>query len=210
MFITFEGIEGSGKTTQIPFISDFLNKNKIKNISTYEPGDTIIGSDIRSILLNSTNSLDPLTELLLYAADRAEHLEKLILPSLKKNICVICDRFTDSTIVYQGYGRGIDFKILDTINSIEPFNIKPDITFLLDLDPETGLNRTFKDVKNGMRSADQMRFENEKIEFHHRIRKGYLKIAESDPKRIKIIDANQNINDVTEQILLHLQQLLNH
>ena len=209
MFITLEGIEGSGKTTQIPFISEFLNKNQIKNITTREPGDTEIGKDIRSILLNSAKSIDPLTELLLYSADRAEHIKSVILPSIKKNISIICDRFIDSTIVYQGYGRKIDFKTIDIIHSIESFNIKPDITFLLDLDPQTGLNRTFKDVNTGKRSTDQMRFENEKIDFHNRIREGYLKIAASEPDRVKIIDGNLEIKDITEQILFHLNKLVN-
>ncbi|MCP4160175.1 MAG: dTMP kinase [Deltaproteobacteria bacterium] len=204
MFITLEGIEGSGKSSQIPILSDILKKNNIENIKTFEPGDSEIGTDIRSILLGSSKNLDPLTELLLYSADRVEHIKNIIQPALKDNITVICDRFIDSTLVYQGFGRQVDIEHIKIINSIVSLNLKPDLTFLLDLDPKTGLNRVFDDLKKGVRSNDQMRFENEKIEFHQIIREGYLNLANSEPERIKIIDAKMDIDSVTEQILHHL------
>lgn len=209
MFITFEGIEGSGKSTQLKIVSDLMDTRKIPCIKTLEPGGTETGKKLRSLLLATKSTPENITELLLYAADRAEHIIKVINPALLDGKTVLCDRFIDSTYVYQGSGRKIDTKTIDHLYMLKPFDIKPDITFLLDLNPETGLKRISNDLLQGKRSTDEMRFENEKISFHKEIRRGYLDLAESDPDRIKVIDAGVDVDSVTNQILNHLNKFYN-
>src|SRR4030067_314607 len=157
-FITFEGIEGSGKSTQIKLLSDYLKAKGHSVLITAEPGGTDIGSKIRKLLLEPENHMDPLTELLLYNASRAEHVRKVIYPALMQGGVVICDRFTDSTTAYQGYGRGMDITIIKTLNDVVVPELKPFITFLLDMDVQEGLRRNI-----GAKKED--RFELETIEF---------------------------------------------
>lgn len=201
MFITLAGIEGSGKTTQIKKISNFLDTINQPHILTREPGGTDIGKRIRSILLDpESKGLSAKAELLLYAADRAHHIESVILPALESGKYVICDRFMDCTTAFQGYGRGINLSLIEKIHDIVLSGLKPDITFLLDIDPEAGLRRAISGINSGERSEKESRFELESINFHKNVRAGYLTIAEKDPSRFVILDASKNIDEVSDEI----------
>lgn len=194
-FISFEGIEGTGKTMQSKLLYEHLLKKGYSVILTEEPGGTGIGLKIRDILLSAENKeMTPITELLLYNASRAQHLKEIILPILKKGGIVITDRFTDSTVAYQGYGRGMDLKLIDALERIVTEGLKPDITILLDLNAETGLLRN-----KGINKTD--RFELEDLGFHKKVRNGYLQIAAREPERIKLIDASDNIEEIQEKII---------
>ena len=174
MYIAFEGIEGSGKSLQIKLLEEYLKKNRYIYIITKEPGSTKIGSEIRKILLNSENKdISEFTELFLYFADRAQHYREVIIPNIDKKI-IISDRSMYSTFAYQGYGREIDFKILEYLNDLATEKIYPDEVILLDCPVEVGLKRALS-RESDLKSA---RFELEDQEFHDRIRKGYLKMAE--------------------------------
>lgn len=193
-FISFEGIEGSGKSTQARLFAEHLKTKGHNVLITEEPGGTKIGIKIRDILLAPENNMDPMTELLLYNSSRAQHVRELIYPALLKNVIVITDRFLDSTVAYQGYARGIDLNVIKTLNEIVAPDLKPSVTFLLDLDVEEGLKRN--------RDANKKdRFEQEAIEFHERVREGYLRIAEEEPERIKVVDASGSIKEVNRKIL---------
>jgi dTMP kinase len=199
LFITFEGIEGCGKTTQIKRLAARLGGCGIEFISTLEPGGTRIGQDIRRMLLDSKNgNLSPLAELILYAADRAQHIEEIVKPALEQGKWVICDRFFDATVAYQGAGRGLDMSLIKTLNDLVTKGIKPDITLLLDCPPETGIGRALK--RNDLLGHDgQDRFEREKMEFHKKVRSGYLDISRHEP-RFSIIDASRSEDEVEENI----------
>lgn len=205
MFITLEGIEGSGKTTQLPNIVNFLQKIGQTCIISREPGGTEIGRQIRTILLNpDNNELDPLAELLLYAADRAQHLKSIIKPQLLAGKTVICDRFFDATTVYQGFARGLDMELINTLHQIVLGPIKPDLTLLFDLPVKTGLGRAWKSLSNGSRSKQESRFEKESLVFHEKIRAGYLTLAKQEPDRFQIINAANDENQVHEEIVFML------
>lgn len=195
IFISFEGIEGSGKSTQANLLYKYLINKGFKVILTEEPGGTRIGKKIRKVLLDSKNKdILPITELLLYNASRAQHINEVIIPSLNKGVIVITDRFTDSTFAYQGYGRGIDLNIIFAIDKLSTSSLRPDITFLLDLDVEIGLKRN-----QGINKADRLELED--IEFHNRVRKGYIELASKEPDRIKLIDASKNITFTHNKIV---------
>jgi dTMP kinase len=201
MFITLEGIEGSGKSTQILHIFNFLNKLGLKSIITREPGGTRIGRKMRSILLDPESSaLNPAAELLLYTADRVQHIQEIILPMIEGGSIVICDRYFDATLAYQGVARGLDMTLILDLHKLICRNLKPDLTFLLDLPPDTGLQRALKQLESGSRMDTESRFEKETIAFHERVRAGYLAIAEKEPERFRIIDASQSENQVQAQI----------
>ncbi len=209
MLITLEGIEGSGKTTQINYIAGYLKDLGHECVITKEPGGTEIGGKIRSILLDPANKIiHPLTELLLYAADRVQHIKEFIAPALEDGKIVICDRFHDSTTVYQGFTRGVDLGLIHQLNKLVLDGVEPDITFVLDLPPEVGLERAWKQINNGSRSDMETRFENEKLDFHKNIRKGYLKLAKSEPDRFVVIDASVEAVDVREAIINKLKAFL--
>lgn len=194
IFISFEGIEGTGKTTQARLLSERLIKEGYEVILTQEPGGTVIGNKIRKILLHVDHKeMSYMTELFLYNAARAQHLSEKILPALNDGKVVITDRFTDSTVAYQGYGRGIDIQVIMSINDIATEGIKPHLTILFDLDVETGLKRN-----KGTKKVDRLELED--IEFHKKVREGYLKIAEAESDRIKIVDASLPLKDVSEKI----------
>jgi dTMP kinase len=194
LFISLEGIEGTGKTTQARLLYERLINNGFDVILTNEPGGTPIGEDIREILLKVDHrEMSYITELFLYNAARAQHLYEKILPALKNGKIVITDRFSDSTIAYQGYGRGIDLALLKNLDEIATGSIKPDITILFDLDVEIGLRRN-----RGINKIDRLELED--VEFHKRVREGYLRIAELEPMRIKIIDASKPISEISEKI----------
>lgn len=201
MFITLEGIEGSGKTTQISNIVRFLETRGHDCIVTREPGGTEIGNQIRTILLDPRNrNLSPLAELLLYAADRAQHLKEKIIPELSNGKTVVCDRFFDATTIYQGFARGLDMELIQNLHRIVLENLKPDLTILFDLPVKTGLSRAWKQINQGSRVNLETRFEKETLAFHERVRSGYLELARQEPDRIRIIDASHDVEKVYEDI----------
>ncbi|SLM33277.1 Thymidylate kinase [Desulfamplus magnetovallimortis] len=205
-FVTLEGIEGSGKTTQMKNIADFLARNGHDVVMTREPGATEIGSKIRSILLDPANrGISPKCELLLYGADRAQHLADVVLPALDDGKTVLCDRFADATTAYQGWARGLDMAVVENIYLIAAGSLKPDLTILFDLAPELGLARTFMALKNGQRVDSESRFEKEKIDFHERVRQGYLAIAEKEKERFMVVDASLPADEVFNQITSQLK-----
>ncbi|UCD88971.1 MAG: dTMP kinase [Desulfobacterales bacterium] len=197
MFITLEGIEGSGKTTQAKHMVNFLQNNGHDCVLTREPGGTRIGKKIRAILLDpESKDMDPLTELLLYNADRVQHIKRLIGPSLSAGKTVICDRYCDATRVYQGFARGLDIGLVNRLHQMVCDGLTPDITFLLDLTPQLGLSRAWKQIENGARTGAETRFEEETLAFHENVRSGYLELARNEPERFKIIDASRDEHDV--------------
>lgn len=208
MFITFEGMEGCGKTTQVKRFAKRLKGEGISLITTLEPGGTRIGGDIRKILLDSRNkNLSPLTELILYAADRAQHVEELIKPALDEGKWVICDRFFDATVVYQGIARGQDMELIGILNEEATQGIQPDITFLLDCPVQMGLNRALE--RNEAQSQKgQDRFEREALNFHRAVREGYLELARKNQDRFVIIDTTLPKDEVEEKIFQHMETFL--
>ena len=201
MFITFEGIEGCGKTTQVKNLTAYLNEKGIPNVNTLEPGGTDIGQSIRRILLDTNNTgLFPLTELILYAADRAQHVNEIIRPALDQGKWVICDRYFDATVAYQGFGRGLDMEIIDILNNQATGGLMPDITVLMDCTEEIGIKRALDRNKDSSQE-DQGRFEKEKMEFHHRVRRGYLTLAEDNRDRYIVIDASKPLGEVEMDVI---------
>lgn len=215
MFISLEGTEGAGKTTQINHVSQELTALGYKVIKTQEPGGTLIGEEIRRILLDKNNTvIEPITELLLYNAARHQHIKEVIIPALSDalsdDIIVITDRFSDSTIAYQGYGRGIDLDIILKLDKIAAAGLRPDITFLLDVgDPQVGLKRNLEIKKVSGQYPKIDRFELENIEFHKRVRHGFLKIAQVEPDRIVILDGRSSQGELTNQIIKEILKRLN-
>ena len=209
MFITLEGIEGSGKSTQILHVFNFLNNSGRKCVMTREPGGTRIGRKIRSILLDPESSvMNPAAELLLYTADRIQHIQEVILPALETGSVVICDRYFDATLAYQGIARGLDVALILDLHKLICRNLNPDLTFLLDLPPDAGLRRAWQQLESGSRMDTESRFEKEAIAFHERVRAGYLELAEKGPERFRIIDASQSQDQVRAQILRVLEREL--
>ncbi len=209
MFISICGVEGAGKTTQIRHITDFLESTGLKFVMTREPGGTEIGMKIRNILLDPKNgNLTPKAELFLYAADRIQHIEQLILPALNEGKIVVTDRFADSTTVYQGYARGIDLELVEKINELVLNGLKPDITILLDISPAVGLARVKDQLHFGERAESESRFEREELAFHEKIRQGFLTLAQKEMKRFRIIDADRDPGKVTEDVIRVLKAAL--
>jgi len=201
MFITLEGIEGSGKTTQIDRLAESFKERGMACVTTRQPGGTVIGENIRSILLNPQNqALEPMAELLLYLADRAQHINEIIKPALAEGKVVLCDRYFDATVVYQGFARGLRVELLLELHRILFENLKPDVTLLLDLSPQQGLERAWQQLSNGQRAGHESRFENESLAFHEKVRAGYLELAKLEPQRFRIIDAGRGADHVFAQI----------
>ncbi|MCU0592403.1 MAG: dTMP kinase [Desulfobacterales bacterium] len=201
LFITLEGGEGAGKTTQIVHLADYLAARGIPSIRTREPGGTVIGTRIRAVLLDPDHAgMAPQTELLLYMADRAEHIQTVIRPALEEGTSVLCDRFFDATIVYQGTARGLSAEWLQQMHELLFAGLKPDLTLLLDLAPETGLARARRQLAQGGRASGEGRFEAESLEFHQRVRKGYLGLAHEEPGRFRVIDAGRDADRVRQDI----------
>ncbi len=194
-FITFEGIDFCGKTTQAKKLSSYLRRKGYEVLLVREPGGDRIAERIRKILLSKKNSeMTALTELLLYEASRSQLTQRVILPALKKGKAVICDRYADSSLAYQGYGRGLNKKLIKNLNHISTFGLFPDLTILLDVSTRT----SFKRRKKGKRKKD--RLERERFEFHQRIKEGFLKIARQNRKRIKVIDGTENIDKTWQKV----------
>lgn len=201
LFITFEGVEGCGKSTQAKALQQKLCQKGIPVILTHEPGGTALGMEIRHTLKKSRpNAPSAVAELFLFTASRAQLITEVIHPNLKEGKVVLCDRFADSTLTYQGYGRGLDLNIIETINTFATMGLKPDLTILLDLPVESGLSR------RGDKRLD--RFEQEKLDFHQRVRDGYLKLAARDPERWLIIDATLAKQKIGKIVWEKVSQLL--
>jgi dTMP kinase len=199
-FITFEGIEGSGKSTQIVLLANYLASH-VKGVTlTREPGGTDIGDQVRKILLDPANrALDPKAELLLYAAARAQHLEELVRPDLESGRIVLCDRFSDATLAYQGYGRGLDVDMIRSLDRMVTAGLRPDLTVLLDIDAATGLSRARgRNNKRGLEA--EARFENEDLVFHERVRQGYLTLAQCEPDRFRVVAAAAAPDEIQNRI----------
>jgi dTMP kinase len=202
MFITFEGIEGSGKTTQIKRLHKVLKNRKIPCLVTREPGATKIGLQIRAILLDRKNKkMDPLAELFLYLADRCQHMKEKIGPALSEGQWVISDRFWDATAVYQGLARGLNIELLKRLRPMILGSVWPDKTFLLDLPVNIGLDRAWERINKSEESKKESRFEKEARSFHQKIRQGYLSLAVKDPARIQVIDATLSPDQIHRQIV---------
>lgn len=193
-FITFEGIEGCGKSTQTKMLLEFLGKKKIPAILTREPGGTSVAEEIRSLLINGdVNKLDSTTEVLLNFAARRDHVKKLIKPAIDAKKIVISDRFFDSTMAYQGFAGGVDLAVIEKIKSAAIADFEPDITFLIDLDVKTAMKRILKRDSNN-------RYEKMSLEFHESVRSGFLEIAKANKKRFKIIDGSDSVQKIHKKI----------
>jgi len=209
-FITFEGGEGVGKTTLINFLEDELLRLGFQVIKTREPGGSRFGDQLRKILLETEGPLDTMAELLLLLAARAEHLSELILPALQSGKVVLCDRFNDSTIAYQGKARGLGMEKVEKFCEEVCQGTLPELTFYLDLDPQVGLERTAKLSKENAGAGLKDRIESEKLSFHETVRKAFLELAGKYPKRIKLIDASLPLAEVKQQALKTLLSHIGH
>jgi dTMP kinase len=208
VFITFEGIEGCGKTTQIKRLAIRLERNGIAILMTREPGGTAIGQEIRKILLDARNhSLSSLAELFLYAADRSQHVREVIQPALREGKWVLCDRFSDATTVYQGLSRGLDMDLVDKLNKLAADGLRPDFTFLLDCPVWMGLERAFNRNKM-LLQENQDRFEREKETFHHSVRQGYLDLANREKDRFVVIDATLGEDEIEQTVFRHISPMI--
>jgi dTMP kinase len=200
LFITFEGTEGSGKSTQIKLAASYLRRCSRKVLLLREPGGTRVSEAIREVILNKHyTEMAPETELLLYLAARAQIVREKIIPALKKGIAVICDRFEDSTLAYQGYGRGMSVKAIEQASRLfAKGNLTPDLTILLDIDPKQGMKR----------GGRHDRMERQSDKFHRKVRRGFLDLARKNKKRFKVIDARLPIETVAAKIESHIQPCL--
>ena len=192
LFITFEGADGCGKTTQIELLDKYLQEKRFKTLVTREPGAKGLGEKLREILLNYDGEVSPNCESFLFLADRAQHVDCVIKPALKKGIIVLCDRHTDSTVAYQGYGRQLDIEQIKKLNEIAVNGLKPDLTIVFDIDIETSMQRVGK-TKDRMESAGK--------DFFNRVRNGYLAIAKDEPNRVKVINAADTIERIHEKVI---------
>jgi len=207
-FITFEGPEGSGKSTQVKLLAERLNEQGKQVVCTREPGGTAIGEAIRNMLQHDDvgEELDERAELLLFAASRAQLVRQNILPALEKGIWVVCDRFIDSTMAYQGYARGLSVDTLERINEFAICGRRPDLTLLLDIDVDVGFQRLDKRYTDSAESHD--RFEREARDFHLRVCDGYYKLAAREPDRFRIVDGNRSIDEIASDVWLAVQGAL--
>jgi dTMP kinase len=198
LFITLEGVEGSGKTTQAALLADALRARGLRASVTREPGGTSVGEAIRTIFLDAAVTLAPTAELLLVLADRAQHVREKLRPAVRSGEIVISDRYCDSTLAYQGFGRGFDLKLLRDLNQLASDALKPDLTFVLDCPVELGLARTR--ARHTEPGAPD-RFEGEQIEFHRRVREGFLAVAREEPGRVRVLDSTRGMNEIGAEIL---------
>jgi len=204
VFISFEGVEGCGKSTQIQLLADTLRAQGHKVVVTREPGGTTLGEILRKLLLEPTSPLAPGAEVLMMLADRAQHIQEVIAPALDANNIVLCDRFADSTIAYQGYGRRIDNALLVQLNTFACAGYMPAVTFLLDVPVTEGLRRAQK--RRGNDTADH--FEAESIAFHEHVRQGFLAVAKANPQRVVVLDSTRPLEVVQQEILTLVRQRL--
>ncbi len=207
--ITFEGIDGCGKSTQMRLLERYLTERGLSVVSTREPGGTELGKKIRSALLDGgKGSVEPLAELLLYSADRAHHVRRVVMPALDEGRVVLSDRFYDATTVYQGYARGFDLALVNQLNELAAGGLKPDLTLVFDLDVELGLKRTHKrGDEASSEAAAPDRLDQEPVEFHEQVRRAYLEIAAREPQRFRIIPAAGSIEETFELMIKEVQGL---
>lgn len=192
LFITFEGPDGCGKTTQMKLLAEYLEKKGEKVVLTREPGGKGLGEKVREILLNYDGEVSDRCESFLFLADRAQNIDIIVNPAVKAGKIVLCDRHIDSTVAYQGYGRGLDIERINMLNNLATNGKKPDLTFVFDVDVETSMKRVGKE-KDRMESAG--------VEFHNRVRQGYLELAKQEPNRIKVIDATKSIEEIHDEVI---------
>lgn len=208
MFITFEGIEGCGKTTQLRLLAEELERRGLNVVRTREPGGSPIAEKIRTILLDAENrALVPRAELLLYAAARAQHIDEVVAPALAAGKIVLCDRFIDATEAYQGHGRNLDRRTIATLNSLACSGVKPAMTILIDCDVETGLGR----AKSRIAACDgpaEDRFEQECLQFHEKVRAGYLEVAHREPERVTVISGTMSVDETAAAVLAAVERRL--
>ena len=208
-FITFEGVEGSGKTTQIRLAGEFLREKGFPVFMTQEPGGTPLGERIREILLNRGGfDISGEAEVFLFAAARAQHTDAVIRPALEKGQVILCDRFSDATIAYQAYGRGLPLEAVREICRFASRGLLPRLTLLFDLPVEKGLERAFRRIAGREERSREDRFEREHLDFHRRIREGYLTIAREEPDRVKIVDASRDIESTRLEVRAILSSFL--
>ena len=200
LFITFEGADGCGKTTQIELLNKYLQENGFKTLVTREPGAKGLGEKLREILLNYDGEVSPNCESFLFLADRAQHVDCIIKPALKDGVIVLCDRHTDSTVAYQGYGRLLDIEQIKKLNEIAVNGLKPDLTIVFDIDIETSMQRVGK-TKDRMESAG--------MDFFNRVRNGYLAIAKEESNRVKVINSADTIEEIHNQVVKLVEKAVN-
>jgi len=210
MFITFEGIEGSGKSTQMEMLASYLEQQGRRVMAVREPGGTTLGERVRALLLSREEEvIEATSELLLYEACRAELTAKVIAPALKRGFIVLCDRFTDSTLAYQGFARGLSKEVIRSLNMVATQGVVPGMTILVDCPVEVGLGRALKRTaeRESCGRAAEDRFEQEAATFHDRVRAGFLELAAADPERIKVVDGTREIPVIHSEIcdiIMHL------
>ena len=210
-FITFEGIDGSGKSTQLRLLGNFLRANGCDAMLTREPGGTALGVRLRAALLDAMEEVDPLTELLVFAADRAQHVRRVLRPALKAGKVVISDRYADATVAYQGAGRGFSPELISQIVQLATEGLKPDLTLLFDLSIAESTSRTARRTTG--RSSGRDRLDIEKADFHARVRDAYLQIALAEPERVKLIDTSGPVEytqDRVKEIIIPFLQSRGH
>lgn len=192
LFITFEGPDGCGKTTQMKLLAEYFEKKGKEVVLTREPGGKGLGEKVREILLNYDGEVSDRCESFLFLADRAQNIDIIVNPAVKEGKIVLCDRHIDSTVAYQGYGRGLNIDRINMLNNLATNGKKPDLTLVFDVDVETSMKRVGKE-KDRMESAG--------IDFHNRVRKGYLELAKQEPKRIKVLDATKSIEEIHKNVI---------
>ncbi len=200
LFITFEGVDGCGKTTQINLLSEYLKERGYEVLLTREPGSKGLGEKLREILLNYDGEVSDRCESFLFLADRAQHIDIIVNPAVNTGKIVLCDRHTDSTVAYQGYGRGLNIDTINHLNSLATNGKKPDLTFIFDIDTKTSMQRVGK---------NQDRMESAGIEFQTRVRNGYLEIAKQEPERVKVIDSTKSIEEIHKNVIDIIKNYIN-
>lgn len=191
LFITFEGGDGCGKSTQLELVKKYLEEKGFKTLTTREPGSVGLGQKLREVLLHYDGDVAPRAEAFLFLADRAQHIAKIVKPAIDNGVIVLCDRHTDSSVAYQGYGRGEDIEQINMLNNLATQGIKPDLTLLFDVSTEVAQTRV---------GSEKDRMESAGIEFHKKVRQGYLEIAKKEPQRIKVVDSNLSIEEVFAEV----------
>ncbi|MCQ2753724.1 MAG: dTMP kinase [bacterium] len=200
LFITFEGADGCGKTTQLKLIDEYLRGKGYKTLITREPGAKGLGEKIREILLNYDGDVSPRCESFLFLADRAQNIDCIIKPAIEEGVIVLCDRHTDSSVAYQGYGRGLDIERINFLNNLATDGMKPDLTLVFDVDIETSEKRV---------GSKKDRMEKAGREFFERVRQGYLEIAKKEPERIKVVDSTKSIDEIHQEVIKLIQNKFN-
>ena len=199
LFITFEGADGCGKTTQMKLLADYLESQGLEVVLTREPGGKGLGERVREILLNYDGEVSDRCESFLFLADRAQNIDIIVNPAVEQGKIVLCDRHIDSTVAYQGYGRGLDLDRIKMLNNLATNGRKPDLTIVFDIDVETSMKRV---------GSEKDRMESAGIEFHNKVRNGYLEIAKQEPERVKVIDASRSIEEVFDDVIKVISPLL--